>query len=256
MLFDSLCDLCEAHLPDLVPLLQAATIIRMDIQAHKELDRQIPPDDVIDLRNSFQLPSPIVVVEDTGSCVLLADLDTNVEGLFRRRFVLDCIPMSDANLENYADGRDILRQVPGESYPPGTCAMSAGELHPSRHMIDAWNVGCRATLLFAGTKDWRLLGPFRGDEIPQQLHDELTHSLSRNAITAVEELISLRKGDWAITVELPTGLAQTHKVLRSWEREVVVPIKHELVDQLFGESQTRHENGKTVQLIRRMKGQN
>jgi hypothetical protein len=256
MFFDTLCDLCETHLPELLPLLRDATIIRMDIRAHKELDRQIPPDDVVDLRKDFQLPSPVVVVEDTGSCVLLADPDPNLAGLFERRLAIDCMPMAGADMANYGDGENIARQVPPDFYPPGTSIISAGELIPSRHLIDTWDVGCRPTILFTGNKDRPLFGPFRGDEIPSVLTRELMMSLSKNAMTAVEELISLRRGDWAITVELPTSLPQPPKVPRSWEREVVVPIKHEMVDQLFGAYSTRQVDGKTVQLIRRTKAQN
>jgi hypothetical protein len=256
MLFDTLCDLCESHLPELLPLLQDATLIRMDIRAHKELDRQIPPDDMIDLSRDFQLPSPVVVVEDTGSCVLLGDPDPNLAGLFQRRLVIDCMPMAGADMDNYGDGAKVAGQVHPDRYPSGTSIVTAGELLPSRHLIDTWNVGCRPMILFAGNKDRPVFGPFRGEEIPSALTHELMMSLSKNAITAVEELISLRRGNWAITVELPSSLPQTPKVPRSWEREVIVPIKHGLVEQLFGASATRQQDGKTVQLIRRAKEQN
>jgi hypothetical protein len=256
MLFDTLCDICEIHFPELIPVLSSATVIRMDIAAHEILDRQLAPDDMIDLRDEFQLPSPVVAVEDRGSCVVIADGDADVKGLFRTRLFIDCVPMDNMSPQNYVDGQEVLNRMKGISYPPGSCAIAMGSFHLRRHTIDHWDAGSQPTALFMGTRNLQILGPLRHEEIPPALIGDLCVSGLRNAVTAIEELISLRRSQWSITVELPTTFPKPPSIPRSSAREVMVPIKHELAAELFGSSTSREINGRMVHLIRRIRAQN
>src|ERR1035437_3536264 len=122
MIFDTLCEISAMWFPELVPILRYATIIKFDVTAHKVLDKQVPPDDVITFRDEFTLPTRIVAIEDKADCTILMDCEPNMRGLFKRRAFVNCVPVDRDITEPYAEIGDIgMMRAFARIAPPGTC---------------------------------------------------------------------------------------------------------------------------------------
>jgi hypothetical protein len=104
-IFDVLCQIAEQGLlPERIArLLESASLFEFPGRAHEILP-QI--DFEHNQRSFFQelffLPFPAVVMEDSASCVLLADYNTDAIGIEQERFFLECQVLNAAHLTEFA----------------------------------------------------------------------------------------------------------------------------------------------------------
>ena len=223
MIFDTLCDITERWLPELVPLLQHATLIRFDVIAHNVLDKQVPLDDIITLRGDFTMPSRIVAVEDKGSCVVLIDPEDGLKGIFKKRVFIDCFPVGMINPEAYSETDDLSVMLAfSKMTPPGACIVTVGHLEAMIGTGKQWKTKSAITKVFVGSADVAMVGPLEGDDIPLDVIQETTRSSTKNAFTAIEELVEIQKDRWRIKREFGRDFSYT-PIARSGNREVLVP---------------------------------
>ena len=228
MIFDKLCDIVERQFSDLIPLLQHAQVIKFDVSAHEVLDRDIPLDDAITLRDEFQMPSLIVAVEDKGGCVLLVDKNPDAVGIMQERIFIDCVPLDGANPEGFSDDNieDLLALT--KLAPPHSCIVVVGEIRPTIAKPRDWGAEVSIQRVFMGSATIPMYGPVNTPAMDPVVAGLMMQS-SKNAMSALEELIELRKlHKWRMTRELPSSeFRRCRPIPRSNERVVFVPVLRE-----------------------------
>jgi len=91
MYFDKLCSITERHFPNLAPLLHEARLFIFPGKAHEMIKPNIVAKQV-ENQDLFQLPFPVVAVEDPGSCIIISDTQKNTKGIDNPRFFVEYIP--------------------------------------------------------------------------------------------------------------------------------------------------------------------
>ena len=226
MIFDTLCDISERWFPELVPILRHATVIRFDVIAHDVLDKQVPLDNIITLRDEFTMPSRIVAVEDKGGCVLLIDPEPGTKGLFKRRVFVDCLPVDTSTPEAYSEIDDTkMMAVFAEIAPPGACVVVVGHIETMIGTVGGGKTKSVINKVYVGSATVPLVGPLEGDNIDPAVIAETTQSSTKNAITAIEELVEIQKRCWRITRQFGCCFNSTSPIPRSTNRGIFVPVR-------------------------------
>ena len=172
------------------------------------------------------MPFSVVVVEDQGSYVLLADRNPEAIGLMQERLFIDCMPIGGLRPEGDIDENigEVLKLA--ERASPDSCIVVVGGICPRIAKQHDRSVEACVLKVFAGSAISPMYGPIAGSSLdPVTLADTKKQS-SKNAMTVLEELIELRKPHkWRMRRVPSTSRPQPHRpVPRSSERIIAVPV--------------------------------
>jgi hypothetical protein len=193
MIFDKLCAMADAWLPQIRGILEHAYIIRADIIPHQVLSKRIPLEQVSRIAQEFRMPSTITAIEDAASCVVLADLEEDNVGLVRDRMFIECVP-SDPLVGHhaYSDPPEIAleAQQACATMPAEAVSVSIGRFCSPIQREGSFEVLGELASLLIGTPDALTFAPdLRGLDPP--LYVPLLSAALKNAFTAVEELVHI-----------------------------------------------------------------
>lgn len=219
MIFDKLCGIAERHWPELTPYLERARIFEFPGRAHEVLPKTLQKFDW--WADNFFLPFDVVAVEDTASCVILADMTPNQTGLSQDRIFIDCFPMDNGGVE-FADDVEIKTAVSAiavHAYIIVTGKIRYDAVEEDKYLIS----GHLDDGMFA-SKDEVLMSR---DKFRMYSNDsQLIGPELRNAGTGIEELMYFNTPD-RFVVEVNHGIPRHNakKIPRSGERPRYILLK-------------------------------
>lgn len=196
MIFETLCEISGHWLPEIKPLVEAATLLHLPITPHQVLPRHQDLEIMSEVSVSFRLPYPIVAVEDNASCVVLIDPKPDLKGLDEQRMFIDCVPLH-ADEDCYND--TPLERAMCEALKARTITevygVSFGRISSPAQRAGSWLATGEVLWVVTGTisRQHTTAADFNG--LPEAATTAMTNSTLRNAMTAIEELIALSRGD-------------------------------------------------------------
>lgn len=209
------------------------------------------------LLDNFFLPYPVVAIEDTASCVVIADAAPGQIGLNVPRTVIECIDLS-VPLTEFGFDRNrpevhgkYLNTLDGKSnLPPGSCSIAVSQLHEARLATDAElaaKPGCTGlsfagelALVFVANKHEMVFSPANAMRAIQARGDMLTYTeaATRNAIAALEEVMWFNTPDRFVVERSPdTPLKpgkRPNEILRSPHRPHYIMLRPEEIRAKLG----------------------
>jgi hypothetical protein len=194
MIFNALREIAGNWLREIKPLVDAATLLHLPVTPHEVLPREQDLETMSEISINFRLPHPVTAIEDNASCVLLIDPKPGLVGLHEQRMFIECVPL-DTDETPYNDtpaDRAILEALktnPSE----GVYAVSAGQIRSPAQRAGSWLAEGRLLWVVTGTvaEQHTTIADF--NSLPQAVHSAMRQSAIRNAMTAIEEIIMLRR---------------------------------------------------------------
>lgn len=225
MIFDQLAAMIEKWWPDMVPSVDAATLISLPVVAHEVLPKEIGDHRADESFGVFRLPARVTAIEDRSTCIVLMDGNDSEMGLYHPRAFLECVRIHDDVGTNFVDSLEIKlvsRELIRES-PSDACVVSSGVLHPVGRQQNQWSLVGELGPMFVGTTS-QLDQPHNYyDYMPEQVRHGMLMACLRNAMIGLEELLYVQarknfKG-WPGAEGQP--LTTPTRVRRSDERRVI-----------------------------------
>jgi len=194
MIFDALRQIADNWLPDIKPLLETATLLHMPVTPHNVLPRNQNLETLSSTSINFRLPHPIAAIEDNASCVLLIDPKPGLVGLAERRMFIECIPL-DSDESNYNDtpADRAVCEAMKESGPQGVYVVTVGFVSSPAQRAGSYVAEGEVLWLVRGTLTRQLRTVADFNALPPAAVALVTEGSIRNAMTAIEELIMLRR---------------------------------------------------------------
>jgi hypothetical protein len=198
MIFDSLREIARNWLVQIHPLVEGATLIHLPVTPHEVLPREQDLETMSAMSVNFRLPHPITAVEDKASCVVLIDPKPDLRGLVEQRLFIECVPL-DNDEDRYNDTpfeRAMCESFKGIA-ASGVYGVSLGEISCPAQRAGSWMATGELLWVVMGTETERhtTVAEFRA--IPEAANAAMLQAALRNAMTSIEEIIALGRGDIA-----------------------------------------------------------
>ncbi|HET6250893.1 MAG TPA: hypothetical protein VFE47_24605 [Tepidisphaeraceae bacterium] len=198
MIFDALGKIAGNWLADIKPLVDRAVLLHLPVTPHKVLPRQQDLEAMSEVSINFRLPYPITAVEDNASCVVLIDPQPNLKGLAENRLFIECVPL-DGDERHYNDTpleRALCQSLKAIAVP-GVYAVSLGRISCPAQRAGIWLAAGDLLWAVSGTivQQHTTVADFQA--LPQTASAATLQAALRNAMTAIEEIIALGRGDMA-----------------------------------------------------------
>jgi hypothetical protein len=194
MIFDVLREIAKNWLTEIKPLVDAATLLHLPVTPHEVLPREQDLETMSSISINFRLPHPVTAIEDNASCVLLIDPQPGLVGLHEQRMFIECVPL-DADETHYNDApadRAILESL--KSNPSvGVYAISAGHIRSPAQRAGSWLAEGELLWIVTGTVAEQHSTVADFNSLPQAVHSAMRQAVIRSTMTAVEEIIMLRR---------------------------------------------------------------
>lgn len=215
MIFDALVKLIEAtNSEKMKDMASRARLFHFPINPHKDLPKSIDEVQAAFLKDMFVLPFGVVAVEDNASCVIVEDLEHNEPGLFHKRLFIEHIPTL-SNPDSFRDPESVraFRDLPGSLVTMGV--MRPCEVNETQYVCDMMDA-------FAFlVKDGVVVN---SAQIP--CDDPMFHSIAKNWMTALEELMLINTPDRFILEKCPVKIRKhPKKIPRSHDRPIYTLLK-------------------------------
>jgi hypothetical protein len=198
MIFDALREIAANWLTDIKPVVDVATLLYLPVTPHEVLPREQDLETMSDVSINFRLPHLITAIEDNASCVLLIDPKPSLVGLHEQRMFIECVPLhTDEDSYNDTRGdRAVLEALKTRS-SEGVYAVSAGKICSPAQRAGSWLAQGELLWTVTGTvvKQHTTIADFTA--LPDAVLAAMTRSALRNALTAIEEIILLRRQETA-----------------------------------------------------------
>ena len=223
MIFDQLLGTIERHYKDfydgyLYHLCKEAKIFDFHATSHKILPKKINTKDLDFIKEYFILPFPVVAVEDTASCTILADLTKNQVGPFEDRFFLDCVPSGVPYTEFREDEQERLREneALGLNLQDDQLFITGGAYRFITMDESKYLSNIQLQFMILASKDKVYLSP---EQLKPMIDDSTRRSAAMNAKTALEEIMFFNNPKHFILESAPMKQRSKEKKLaRSHER--------------------------------------
>jgi hypothetical protein len=194
MIFDALRAIAGNWLTDIKPLVDAARLLHLPVTPHQVLPRKQGLEIMSRTSVDFRLPHPVTAIEDNASCVLLIDPKPGLTGLAEQRLFIDCVPF-DADEDRYNDTpfeRAICEALKVAAVP-GVHAVCLGEISCPAQRAGSWLAMGQVLWVVTGTiaEQHTTISDFNAR--PESEKEAMTQGGLRNAMTAIEEVIMLRR---------------------------------------------------------------
>ncbi|HET6248075.1 MAG TPA: hypothetical protein VFE47_10295 [Tepidisphaeraceae bacterium] len=196
MIFDALRTIASNWLPDIKPLVDAATLLYLPVTPHDVLPRKQDLETMSEVAVNFRLPYPIIAVEDNASCVVLIDPRPDLTGLVEQRLFIDCVPL-DADEGHYNDTppeRALCESLKPLS-APGVYAVSFGRISCPAQLAGSWLTEGEVLWVVTGTQTQQHTTETDFHSLPESANTAMLQAALRNAMTAIEEVIAICKLD-------------------------------------------------------------
>lgn len=262
MLFDRLCGIVEKQYPNaaLQRLLRAARIFEFPGRIHEKAEAR----DWVGFGGSefvmenFFLPFPVVAIEDTASCIVLADDQPNQKGLNCPRVAIEIMDMR-APIEEFGLSRDNVEHrekweaaAHNSDMPLGASSVTVTKLLGGREATAeerAQKPGGTGLVFegvsdisFLATTDHMLIDPVRARFTLRQSGIEREHGLAAiaNAVAALEEVMYFNTPNHFVVERSPARVRQGKRsklaplIPRSEERPSYILLKAHEIRQRFG----------------------
>lgn len=164
------------------------------------------------LIDHFFLPFPVIAIEDTASCVVIADDVPGQNGLNVKRTFIECMDLSTPFEEfghSMRDPEQVKReradQLQGRTGTPGSCLVTISQIEQCRAMTAAelanrprgtgLRFGGACDILFVATKDEMLVAPHSAKFAMKVTESNAHESALINAVAALEEVMHFNSPD-------------------------------------------------------------
>lgn len=271
MIFDKLCRFAERQtvLKGLQGILEQAHLFQFPYAPHDVLPKTYTREALDFHKEHFALPFPITAIEDNASCLVMWEAKPeDAIGFKAPRFWVECAPMDDnhaqawnnaeSEMEARAEMPDYVKRAMQDSVQ-----ISFGMVHN----IDPEPKEGVDTSIPQGVQKWRYavaaevhsMSIFDGEEVVDAgslyhvARDQIDPGLIRNAVTAIEELMSMNTPDRFILRNAPLNPRKrgkkAPKLLRSHERPIYTlrtPAEIREVMELPASTRAVHERRRHV----------
>jgi hypothetical protein len=195
MIFDALSAIASTWLPEIQPLVNAATSLYLPVTPHEVLPRQQDLETMSSVSVGFKLPYPITAIEDQASCVVLIDPRPNLMGLDEQRLFIECVPLhADEDQYNDTPMARALCEAGKAGAAPGVYSVSLGQISCPAQRAGAWLATGELLWVVNGTvaEPHATADDFRA--LPELVVAAMVQASLRNTMTAIEELIAIQQG--------------------------------------------------------------
>lgn len=198
MILDALRQIASNWLTEVRPLVDAATLLHLPVTPHRVLPRNQNLETMSEVSINFRLPYPITAVEDNASCVVLIDPQPDLKGLAEQRFFIECVPLH-TDQQHYNDSPAV--QAMCESLKialgPEAYGIALGTISSPAQRQGCWLAKTQLLWVVTGTltRQHTTIADF--EAMPEPVKVAIEEASARNAMTAIEEVIALRRGGTA-----------------------------------------------------------
>jgi hypothetical protein len=194
MIFNALREIANTWLREIKPLVDAATLLHFPVTPHEILPREQDLETMSNISINFRLPHLITAIEDNASCVLLIDPKPGLMGIHEPRMFIECVPLAgdEANYNDTPGDRAALQSLKSPSNN-GVYNVSAGTIRSPAQRAGSWLAEGRVLWIVTGTVTEQHATSVDFNKLPEPLIAAMTNAALRNAMTAVEEIILLRR---------------------------------------------------------------
>lgn len=194
MIFDALRQIANNWLAELKPLVDAATLLHLPITPHQVLPREQDLQSMSEVSINFRLPYPITAIEDNASCVVLIDPKPDLKGLDEQRLFIDCMPLH-ADPQHFNDPAAVqaLCDSLEVKLSAGVYGISMGMISSPAQRQGSWLAVSQLLWVVTGslTQQRTTIADF--EALPESVKTSIQTGTTRNAMTAIEEVIALRR---------------------------------------------------------------
>lgn len=198
MIFDALRQIASNWLAEIKPFVDTATLLHLPVTPHQVLPRQQDLETMSEVSINFRLPYPITAVEDNVSCVVLIDPSPDLKGLDEQRLFIDCMPLH-ADPQHFSDPAAVqaLCDSLEVTLPAGVYGISMGMISSPAQRQGSWLAMSQMLWVVTGslTQQRTTIADF--DALPEPVKTAIQKGSTRNALTAIEEIIALYRGSTA-----------------------------------------------------------
>jgi len=261
VIFDRLCGIVERVYPnaEIKALLKQARIFEFPGRLH-EVAKGRDWDSMGGsefLMEHFFLPFPVVAIEDTASCVVIADDHPGQKGLNVSRTFIECLDLTTpieefgASMQN-PDEVLRYRQLRDRPTPIGACSVTVSQLERARLMTDAERAVLSTPstglvfegsmgLTFVASKDEMVVNPVHAQQamFRSGTTGQVYQATLRNAAAALEEVMFFNTPDRFIVERSPDVVRKPKakglpEIRRSNERPHYILLRPEEIRERFG----------------------
>ena len=195
MIFDALREIAGNWLREIKPLVDAATLLHLPLTPHEVLPREQDLETMSSCSIDFRLPYPVTAIEDNVTVVLVIDPKPGLAGLHEQRLFIECVPLAgdEANYNDTPADRALLEALKTHS-SEGVYAVSAGQIRSPAQRAGSFLAEGKLLWIVTGTVTEQHTTSVDFNKLPEPLIAAMTNAVLRNAMTAVEEIIMLRRG--------------------------------------------------------------
>jgi hypothetical protein len=276
MHFDKLCGLAERHLPHLIPLLEQAALFHCPGRPHEFLPEHKDRIDYDQANNLFQLPFPLVAMEDDASVCLLMDSEKDQIGLEGRRYFVDMMS-TDTDTANYnwsaaqtgvssEEAAAVKEDFAARHNSP--YVITCGYLEDMHYEPETGRMVSHGVVTASYILNKKEIIEAYDQDAIRNLPTAMVNDLLRNPVTAHEELIMLSCPEYFILEESPAKTIKqkkgSRKIPRSHQRSMFtflqpVDIRRKLDLEHLGQDRTRnspvpHERRRHLRRLRKESG--
>jgi hypothetical protein len=191
MIFNQLRNSARLWMPSLLPIIDAAVVIKFPIDPHKALPTRMTAWRLM-TSGQFRLPYRITAVEDLASVVIIADKHDDQQGLDDERIFVECVPAgSNADESHYNDEKQVAEQLAAmcATLPTSTCIITIGHFSSAVQREHGYLVDGAVSHALVCTHDTLLVPPWAFDDMTDEEKSQTASSSLRNSMTCVEELM-------------------------------------------------------------------
>jgi hypothetical protein len=249
MIFDRLAMVAERHLPHLKPLLEHMHLFHFDGRAHEVLPKEHSQDTLDFLAENFFLPFPVTAIEDSASCVVLADTVPDQKGLSGERNFIEITPLDGSTISEFADSEKDKSK--GRAWlPKGFVTITLGRIHEIKtENTKGMQISVSLDAVFgADKKTLSNITPLMSAEDKEMA----TKETGRNVHTAYEEVMFFNAPNRFVVERRGTVMRGMPKgrVLRSHDRPTYILLTPTEIRETLGIS-AEAETGKKVRVHER-----
>lgn len=259
MLFDRLCGIVEAHIPEMIPILRKAKIFEFPVVPHEFLPK-VFSEDIEWFEENFFLPFPVVAIEDKASCMILFDMHKGQKGMYEKRGFIECMSLNADNSafresQNPFDPRNSMDFTASKLlHEQGFAVVEAGfieKMHfesPKKFLGEGglsktWIASKREIKMEDFHNDWADLG-----------HANIDGPIT-NAYAAIQEIYYFNQPELFVLEESPIKprkkSKKRQKLLRSFERPKYTMLKPREIRKQIGLPEPRGTHASPIPHERR-----
>jgi len=194
MIFDALRQIASNWLAEIKPFVDAATLLHLPVTPHHVLPRQQDLETMSEVSINFKLPYPITAIEDNASCVVLIDPTPDLKGLDEQRLFIDCMPLH-ADPQHFSDPAAVQAMCDSLEVrlSSGVYGISMGRISSPAQRSGSWLAMSQLLWVVTGslTQQRTTIADF--EALPEPVKTAIQTGTTRNAMTAIEEVIALRR---------------------------------------------------------------